>query len=276
MPSLTDAPTAQGLSEDQVRFFKAFGYIVLKRFFSPSEVDTINREFDHAMAEQYPHKPFDGTARHWSMMLDEETPLFAGMMEDPRFLVSTKQLYGDGVLGVATDANRYVGDTGWHRDTATIHQYGIKWAFYLQPVGADTGALRVIPSSYRYPDDPEYTRLVSTFKIGEVPCQALVSEPGDVVGFDVRTYHASLGGRADRRMCTVVYYSEPKTDAEKQALLVQAKNNSKISYQQFGCKRQYLYSARWMANPGRNPDRQLWIDRLTEIGYFDAPGLVEK
>lgn len=267
--------TAAGLSPEQLNFFHAFGYVVLRGLFTPDEVKTVNREFDQAMAAQYPHKPFDGSGRHWTMMLDEETPFFASMMEDPRFLAVAKQIYGPEVLGVATDANRYVGDTPWHRDTATVDQYGIKFAFYLQPVEAHTGALRVIPSSHRYPDDPELNRLISGFKIDAVPAQALVSQPGDVIGFDVRTYHASLGGGADRRMCTVVYYAPPRTQPQRDALAAQGRNNPKISWQAFGCRRQYLYSKAWMANPRRNPDRQVWIDRLTEYGYFDAPGLVQ-
>jgi hypothetical protein len=227
------------------------------------------------MHQQYAHRPYDGTKRHWTMMLEGDTPLFAGLMEDPRFLNPTKQMYGEDVLGVCVDANRYVGHTGWHRDTATIHQYGIKWAFYLEPVDAETGALRVVPGSHAFPDDAPFNKYMSTFEVDQVPAQALVSQPGDVVGFDLRCWHASLGGSNDRRMCTVVYYGNPKNNAEEQALVNQAKNNAKISWQQFGCKREYLYSQDWLSNKPQNPDRQHWIDRLTKLGYFAAPGLVE-
>jgi hypothetical protein len=274
MVDITAPPTSRGMSEEQLSFYRAFGYIHFKGFFTPGEAATIDREFERAMHEQYAHKPFDGSSRHWTMMLDEETPFFANMMEDPRFLATAKQMYGE-VLGVATDANRYVGNTGWHRDTATVAQYGVKFAFYLEPVDAFTGALRVIPNSHLLSDDPSFGRWMSAVPGDQVPAQILKSEPGDVVGFDLRTWHSSFGGRANRRMCTVVYYAEPRTPQEREALAAQGRNNAKISYKQFGCKRQFLYSANWMANPRKNADRQHWIDRLTEIGYF-VPDLVEQ
>lgn len=275
MSATTLTSPQTGLTEDQLRYYQTFGYIVLKRLFSPEEVKTIQREVNHAMAVQYAHKPFDGKARHWTMMLEADTPFFSSLLEDPRFLSIAKQLYGHDVLGVGTDANRYVGNSGWHRDTVTILQYGVKFAFYLEPVEATTGALRVVPSSHRYPDDTEFGKLIRSFPIQDVPAQALESVPGDVVGFDIRTYHGSYGGSNDRRMCTVVYYGNPKNAAEEEFLRKQGEGNIKASFKQFGCKRQYLYPRTWMENPGKSANRQWWIDRLKQIGYFECPGVVE-
>ncbi|MBI2192352.1 MAG: phytanoyl-CoA dioxygenase family protein [Planctomycetes bacterium] len=275
MPDSTLKGQQVGLTDDQLRFYKTFGYVVLRGFFTPEEVQIIQREVSHAMTVQYAHKPFDGTARHWTMMLEEDTPFFASLMEDPRFLTIAKHLYGQDVLGVGTDANRYVGNTGWHRDTATVLQYGVKFAFYLDPVDALTGALRVVPSSHRYPDDEEFGKLIRGFAVQDVPAQALQSEPGDAVAFDLRTYHASFGGSRDRRMCTVVYYGNPRNAEEEESLRRQGEGNVRGSFKQFGCKRQYLYPRTWYQNPNRSPDRQWWIDRLKQIGYFDWPGVLQ-
>jgi hypothetical protein len=76
-------------------------------------------------------------------------------------------------------------------------------------------------------------------------------------------------------MCTVVYYANPKTDEELTALQQQSAANVRIGIENFKPKRRHLYSKDWVANPGGNADRQGWIDRLQEIGYFDAPGVVE-
>lgn len=268
-------PTTGQLTLEQIDFYHAFGYVVFKQLFTPDEVAEIRKEFDHAMAMQYPHKPFDGTQRHWTMMLEGDTPFFCRLLEDPRFMNPAKQLYGEDALGVGVDANRYVGNTGWHRDTMTTLQYGVKYAFYLEPVGANNGALRVIPSSHRYPNDTTFGELMRKFSIAQVPAQVIDSQPGDVVAFDLRTWHASFGGSNDRRMCTVVYYGNPKNHAEEQALVEQGRLNPRISYKEFGCTRQYLYSRAWLDNPGRNPDRQRWIGRLNELQYFDLPGMAE-
>ena len=183
---------ASALSEEQVRFFKAFGYLVLRQVFTSEEMAAISREVEQAMAQQYAHKPFDGSKRHWTMMMDEETPLHASLLEDERFLKAARQLYGDDVLGVGTDANRYVGNTNWHPDTVSLLQYGIKFAFYLQPVGADSGALRVMPGSHRFDlNDPLWGPAVRALPLEQVPAAVLAAEPGDVIGFDLRLWHAS-------------------------------------------------------------------------------------
>ena len=270
---MNQATNIVGLTEDQIDFHKTFGYTVLKQLFSADEIATIHREFDTAMADLYEHKPYDGTERHWAPMMDEETPFFASLMEDSRFLTVARQLYGDDVLCIGTDANRYTGDTRWHRDTRTIHQYGVKFAFYLDPVGGNTGALRVIPGAHRLPNDEEFGDGVRSLPLEQVPCAVLASEPGDVVAFDLRMWHASYGGSDDRRMCTVVYYSNPKNPDELEALRKQGEGNANVK--EYIPKRPYLYSKKWVSNPHGSMVRQAWVDRLTEVGYFDAPGLVE-
>ena len=199
-----------GLTDAQLDFYKTFGYVVLKGVFSTTELDAIREEFDFMLTDQYSHTPYDGSVRHWTPMMDEDTPFLANLMEDVRFFSVAKQRYGDDVLGVIVDGNRYTGDTHWHRDTATVHQYGVKFAFYLQPVDVGTGALRVIPGTHRLPNDDEFAQGVRSMHGESVPATALPSEPGDVVAFDIRLWHASFGGSEDRQMCTVVYYANPK------------------------------------------------------------------
>jgi hypothetical protein len=212
--------------------------------------------------------------------MDEETPLFASLLEDPRFVAPARQLYGEDVLGICVDGNRYVGDTGWHPDSADPSQYGVKFAIYLQPVRAETGALRVLPGSHRQcPWSLEFFAGMQQRPIAEVPAHALESDPGDVVAFDLRLWHASRGGAADRRMCTVVYYADLKTPAGGDALRrMGAQNivNLRSANGGIPTARDYLYPASWVANAGRGPLRQRWIDRLTEVGYLTAPGLVER
>jgi len=78
-------------------------------------------------------------------MMGPSTPVFASLLEDARICEVAEQLYGEDTLGIITDANRYVGDTRCHPDTGSIHQFGVKFAFHLEAVGTETGALRIIP-----------------------------------------------------------------------------------------------------------------------------------
>ena len=272
---MNQATEIGGLTDKQRDFYNTFGYVVLKGALSTAELDTVHKEFDRMMADQYSHTPYDGSVRHWTPMMDEDTPFLAGLMEDDRFFSVAKQLYGADALGILVDGNRYTGATRWHRDTATVHQYGVKFAFYLETVDADTGALRVIPGAHRLPDDDEFAQGVRSMPGESVPATALASEPGDAVAFDLRMWHGAFGGSDDRQMCTVVYYANPKNTEELEALRNQGERNVLAGIKSFKPKRQYLYSKEWVSNPRGSPARQYWIDRLTEVGYFDAPGVVE-
>ena len=142
------------LTEQQLIHYKTFGFVILEKLFSPDELQTINTEFEHGLTAAYRHEPFDGTCRHWVTMLGPETPFFAGLLEDARFCEVAEQLYGEDIIGMNTDANRYVGDTQWHPDhhvDPTADCYGAKFAYYLQPVGAETGALRIFRGRIKTP-----------------------------------------------------------------------------------------------------------------------------
>lgn len=257
------------LTEQQINYFNTFGFIVLRQVFTSDELNTINSEVIQRMETAYQHLPFDGTRRHWVPMLEKETPFFANLLEDPRFYETAEQLYGDDVFGITSDANRYVGDTKWHPDTRSAHQYGIKFAFYLKPVGAKTGALRVIPGSHQQPfhDELRQARAENRLDLAEVPAYICNSEPGDVVAFDLRLWHASLGGGSDRRMCTLVYYNNPKNEDEDRETREQAKSNTE-TIAKFGLNPTPIYTSHWLSNPTKNPRRQRWINQMRALGFF--------
>ena len=122
--------------------------MVLRRFLGAEDLEHLARDHKEALDTQYPPERKDGSERLWTRMFDESTPFAASLMEDLRFLKPAQKICGDGVLGIGTDVNRYVGDTGWHPDTGDERQIAVKYIFYLDPVDASTGALRVIPGSH--------------------------------------------------------------------------------------------------------------------------------
>ena len=151
-------------------------------------------------------------------------------------------MFGE-VIGSGVDADRYTADSAWHYDAGGADAQGVKFAFYLQPVRADTGALRVIPGSHRRewfdelyeyePIGPRWTRAAASPEetqlamdgIDAIPAYACESDPGDVVAFDLRIYHASLGGSNDRHMCSLVYYKYPSTPEELELITLNVKGH---------------------------------------------------
>ncbi len=260
------------LRDQELLHFETFGFVVMRNLFDAKELAVLRTEFDKRMASAYRHAPFDGTTRHWVPMLGPSTPFFAGLLEDRRLCGVAEQLYGPDTIGIIADANRYVGDTKWHPDTGSFHQNGVKFAYYLESVDAETGALRVIPGSHKQPFHDELRKVMPTLNldISAVPAFTCTSEPGDVVAFDLRTWHASYGGSDDRSMCTCVYYNNPGTPEEIEATQSQARNSGSTSTQ-FNRPDDPLFDPDWIANRGASQKRQQWLDRMSELGYFRTP-----
>lgn len=261
------------LDDRQYQHFRTFGYIVLPRFFTPAEVDTLSAEFEKGLDLAYAHRPFDGTERHWVGQMGPDTPFYAGLLEDERLWSITAQLYGEDAFAVGTDANRYIGDTRWHPDHRVDPEedcYGIKFAFYLDPVGPTSGALRLVPGSHRNPLHDDLRSYIETMSppLEGIPAQVCTSSPGDVVAFDMRCWHASIGGDTGRRMSTCCYYKNPATPAEEQAARQRAAGSRKAPAQ-YNRPDDPLFHPDWVANRPNSPLRRRWIDRLGQLGFLD-------
>ena len=158
-------------SEDQQRF-DTFGFVVKPQLFTPAEIDLISGEFDAAMREERERPGPALTERQTIHDWVRGRPEVAFLETDPRIRGKVDELLGeDNRLKDNNDGNLYVGDTGWHPDLGwdaaipegendpyrlagnlTNHyRPSIKAAFYLDPVGRDSGGLRVIPGSHRNP-----------------------------------------------------------------------------------------------------------------------------
>ena len=125
-----------------------------------------------------------------------------------------------------------LGRQAWHRDVFDIQDGDeaksivrhIKIAFYLDPLTATTGALRVIPGSHHLGDKfaqelRAYARQGST-DLGvapeDVPSVALPVTPGDIMIFDHRIMHASFGGSGARRMFAMNLFEPCHTSRQKE------------------------------------------------------------
>ena len=263
------------LTDVQLEHFRTLGFVVLRNFFTDDEVETLRDEYESELNFVYADQPFTGEKRYWTQMLHPRTPLFASLLEDDRLCGIAEQMFGSDVLGIGADANRYVGDTQWHPDHAADpdeDSFGVKFAFYFDTVDADSGALRVIPGSHHR---IFHYQLRASFKslelgIADVPAHVCAANPGDVVAFDMRCWHASCGGADGRRMSTCVYYNNPKGDAEEAAARKRAAG-SKNTPEQFGRPGSPLYPPEWLANPQRSSKRQRWLERMAQLGYFALP-----
>ena len=140
---------------------------------------------------------------------------------------------------------------------------------YMEPVRVDSGALRVIPGSHQNPLHDKLRKLKNDGQmdqIEQVPAQVCDSDPGDVVAFDYRTWHASCGGSTDRHMATFNFYRYPKT-AEETAVTRFALNHNaaKIKGSSTQWNHKELVPQSWLDDAENFPRRKRWIAHVQEV-----------
>lgn len=255
-----------GLDERQLLHVRAFGFVVLRQAFTPGEMAVVLAEQARAMGEATgPAGP--GEPREQLVCtMGPSTPFLTAWLEHPRFVAIAQQFMGSDVLGACSYVMRYVGDTGWHVDDYSAEVPGLKFVAPCSPVRANTGALRVVPATHKIPLD-DRVRDVYSRDIGAVPAYVCEADPGDVIAFDNRIWHASCGGSRDRRACYLYFLRNPHTDAEVAA----ARGLNAVSMQM---RARYGPAAAvprsWCDEADERPLRRRWIERMRELGWLDV------
>lgn len=279
------------LTDQQIQLFEIFGFLVRRNVFNREEIHKINEEFDHRLrslkAEADPNN--EPLANNNWPNRNPHTPYIASLLEDPRIYVPSEQLVGEDGIPIHSNANSYSISSSWHPDTEDSHLLMVKNVMYLQPTSGDHGALRVIPGSHRNPLHQDLLRmgLDAAFRKhtkqspkgmefdmrGEdVASYIFSSQPGDLIMFNQRTWHAAFGGYEDRRTCTFNFYQNPKSPEEKASMrkLIEAIRSSANKNKKFLNKVGSQYDSWWLENPEKKPRRARWIKWLEDWGFVDA------
>ncbi len=255
------------LTEQQVNHFRTFGFVVFRQLFRPDELKLYMDEFDRGLDLWVPGGQHDRQKRHHALFTYDTTPFICSLHDDPRFADVAEELYGKPMFGLTVNGNYYVGDTQGHPDSGTAQHSGIKFTIYLEPLTAADGALRLIPGSHREPLRTELAKDPQA-KFGvrpeDVPCYSFESQPGDVLAFDMRCWHASFGGSDHRRMGVVVYFEDPQTP-ETEAITKEKIENAKKLAASFG--QTVWFTPYWRSI--NNLRHQRWVRRLGELGVLD-------
>lgn len=210
------------LTQEQKRFFDTFGYLVLPGLVK-EDLPWIIEEFEAVFTDR--GVIHDGAKRSTVVPFIDQRKRLATLLDHPKINGLISSLLGDDFNYVGGDGNYYTGDTSWHSDG--FHHVGkfLKVALYLDPVGRDSGCLRVIPGSHRLDlyDTWEARQARQANELwgieqSAVPAIALESQPGDVVAFNHNLMHASFGGSTRRRMFTLNNCAHCTTAAEKEDL----------------------------------------------------------
>ena len=137
------------LTNAQKQYFSTFGFLVLPELFTTQEADLIRRESEQIFLKGRNGEPFNEEERQSMIPFFEHSPELTRILGDDRIYSIGKDLLGPDFVMECTEGNLHVGDTQWHAsDDEPDGLVNIKVTFYLEPVTAETGALRVIPGSH--------------------------------------------------------------------------------------------------------------------------------
>ena len=201
------------LSPTQLAYYRTFGFIKFPGLFA-DDIGWITDAFEEVWRAS--GRTHDHLKRSMLIPFVDQHAGLSALIDDPRIDGVVGSILGDDYNYEASDGNYYVGDTKWHSDKEPLDPHeSLKIAFYLDPVTAATGALRVIPGSVHAGDSflnalheavPFTTRSKPEEFWGvsgaEVPAYAIDSQPGDMLLFNHRIKHSSWGGGDRRRMFT--------------------------------------------------------------------------
>ena len=209
------------LTDHQLAFFDTFGFLAFPGLFA-DDIDQITGAFEKVWADHgggHFGREHDGKQRSALIQFIDQDEYLSALIDDPRIHDVCASVLGDDFNYSGSDGNFYVGDTLWHSDGYRDTKYlSFKMAFYLDPVTASTGCLRVIPGSHKYGDVfgnslqavgevRDKTDNPSDYLWGvngdEVPAVPLEVTPGDLVMFNHQIKHSSWGGGDRRRMFTL-------------------------------------------------------------------------
>ena len=223
------------LTPAQIAHFTTFGFVILRRVFSAAEMTEITREANQIWQEDRESQPQE---RPYQILFPfvERRPRLAELADDDRIYLPIEDLLGtDFVWGGSEGHKGSFTEHGllqWHSDRPDdegVEYVRVKVMIYLEPLQKDTGALRVIPGSQHEPlrgdlralhegqdglAQTDISQVAFSVAGPDLPCHALEVEPGDVVLFDDRLYHAIYGKREGRSFITTKYVkfaSEPSS-----------------------------------------------------------------
>jgi hypothetical protein len=224
--------TPQPTLEQHVAFFRTFGMLKVPGLFA-AEIEQISKGFDETFRDNefkevggpYSlHKVADpayGTARRQiTAYFIERNEKLEWIKTDPRITQLAQALLGDGYKYDGSAGNIFNSYIYWHSDwfrNEVAREIHLKFAFYLEELDAQSGALRVMPGTHHlgaYRTDlydeareavPGCLEDVFGMPEQELPYWALASSPGDVVVIDHRILHSNFEGGPNRRMFSLQY-----------------------------------------------------------------------
>lgn len=260
------------IGTDQIDHFRTFGFVALPNLLGRDRASELRLEVESALrdayAATYDERIIDGISGHYLPMSATCTPISASLICDDAVLFEVaQQLIGGPVLASVPEGILYFSEAGWHNDDG-IGVHGVKFATYFDQLDAANGALRFVPCSH-HPDAQPTLCDYQRAQHQDYPGVAVDTELGDVVAFDLHTFHASFGG-SDRLAWAIEYLACPTSDDERDKTLRWMADAFEQQYRGFD-RHRYPVWRDWLGATG-GAARAEMIGRMRAAGVLDLAG----
>src|SRR5262245_26552637 len=124
--------------------FRTFGFAILREFFDASSLaEELDRVMGKGITSRITH--YEGINFQYVPMMTAETPVSLTLLDRAGAVAET--VLGGPVIPTRAKGTRYFGSSPWHTDSEFLVT-SIGFLAYCEPLGAHSGALRVIPGSH--------------------------------------------------------------------------------------------------------------------------------
>lgn len=271
------------VTDQQLDHYRTFGFVVLPAYLDQRDTDALRQELDHALRDgfgaHFHQRPaLGGIEGHYlPMMGHRRTPVSLALVEDARFLGAARRLLEGPVLPTYAEGILLFGQAGLHYDDGTGSR-GVKFVAYLEPLTAETGALRLMPGSH-HPDfaasptgwqrcNPALDAEGLRRQLGGLPCCVAETLPGDVVAFDWHTWHASIGG-TDRRQWTIGYATTHAPSRRPSGCWTSWGASFPRATSPTTTPPIPATTSTWLVAGPEHPERATLTERMRELGMFE-------
>ncbi len=210
------------LTDAQKHHFEALGFLCLRNFFPADELQRYTDAFNETLKRAKGVEVLETNEERRTIatlrFFESNPAVYHPLLDGDKLNELIGDLLGEEYVFTVSEGALRTHNTNWHHDdVAPEGHLHLKVIFYLEPVRATTGCLCVLPGSHFLPYRERMEKHgEDILPLGkDVPgIYPIETDPGDLLVFNVKLYHAAFGEGAKRRGIYINFIQKPRTAAE--------------------------------------------------------------
>ena len=210
------------LTAAEKHHFETLGFLCLRGFFPADELQRYTDAFDETLKRAKGIKTLETNEERRTIatlrFFESNPEVYHPLLDGDKLNELIEDLLGEEYVFTVSEGALRTNNTRWHHDNVAPegHRH-LKVIFYLEPVRATTGCLCVLPGSHFLPYRErmaKYGEDILPLGKGVPGIYPIETDPGDLLVFNVKLYHAAFGDGSKRRGVYINFVQKPRTAEE--------------------------------------------------------------